>query len=622
MDKMTPPPPPRNKNRKPGLTAKGDQRQYVRHSYNDRSNEVIDNLTTSDENTLRLYREDSVGGPFPLKLQIVLKVTEKLGQQHIISWLPHGRSFMIHRPREFEEEVMGKFFKQTKLTSFRRQLNLYDFQRITHGRDAGSYYHELFLRGRPLLAKRMVRRKVKGTKIRASSSPDDEPNFYKMPPMGPIGDFPSGAMGGRGMMMDQDPMQSLAGLSSLSRLHGNNGHMGGMGNMGFNLPLPYRGGLNHPDHHQNAIHQQRALAASLQSPLASNSAYMDVMNLSNYPNGLGASALQQHRSNLASSLASMSNAERYSREQQALLDRMTSMGGMSGMGGGMSGMGGGMSGMGGGMSGQMAGLAGRDMAGLAGRDMAGLAGRDMAGLAGRDMAGLAGRDMAGLAGRDMAGLAGRDMAGLAGRDPRLALNDSLLGSSTIGGPNGGNGYPNVQGFSSSMLNNHSSLGSSLNGNSNSSSFTGAAGLMPNGSSLNVDVMNNAINNNAAATGLNRQSLLIQQQQEQDAVFSQLLRTPQHLAMMSSLPNHRQELGGHAGAPGPNTSFSQTELRGPAGGGAGAGAGAGNHLSMMARMGSQNQQDELQQGKESDDEDDDDDDNDDDGSQSNKSDDEL
>jgi hypothetical protein len=253
---MTPPTPTsRNKNRKPGLTAKGDQRQYVRHSYNDRSNEVIDNLTTSDENTLRLYQEDSVGGPFPLKLQIVLKVTEKLGQQHIISWLPHGRSFMIHKPREFEEEVMGKFFKQTKLTSFRRQLNLYDFQRITHGRDAGSYYHELFLRGRPLLAKRMVRRKVKGTKIRASSSPDEEPNFYSMTSMGGLGQNGLGQSslgqsslgqsslgqsslgqsslgqapntivprpGTAGMMMDSDPTISSARInsSSLSRLQG------------------------------------------------------------------------------------------------------------------------------------------------------------------------------------------------------------------------------------------------------------------------------------------------------------------------------------------------------------------------------------------------------------------
>ncbi len=187
-------------NKKTGLTAKGDQRQFVKHCYHDRGDEQVDVLTSSDENTLRLYREDNIGGPFPIKLQILLKVMEKMGQQHIISWLPHGRSFMIHRPHEFEGEIMQKFFKQTKLTSFRRQLNLYDFQRITHGRDAGSYYHELFLRGKPLLAKRMIRRKVKGTKIRASSSPDDEPNFYSMPFMGPIGNDGSNPSGPMGMM--------------------------------------------------------------------------------------------------------------------------------------------------------------------------------------------------------------------------------------------------------------------------------------------------------------------------------------------------------------------------------------------------------------------------------------
>lgn len=188
--------------RSPALTAKGDHRQYVKHSYCDRANEIVETLTESDENTLRLYRKDSVGGTFPIKLQIVLKVVEKLNQEHIISWLPHGRSFMIHRPREFEDEIMCKFFKQTKLTSFQRQLNLYDFQRITHGRDAGSYYHELFLRGRPLLAKRVVRRKVKGTKIRASSSPDDEPNFYTMPPVVPI--RPSEVSKSTMSMMNQD----------------------------------------------------------------------------------------------------------------------------------------------------------------------------------------------------------------------------------------------------------------------------------------------------------------------------------------------------------------------------------------------------------------------------------
>ena len=63
---------------------------------------------------------------------------------------------------------------------FRRQ---YGFSRLTKGPDAGSYYHELFLRGRGGLAKRMKRTKVKGTKYKAASNPDAEPDFYKMPPV-------------------------------------------------------------------------------------------------------------------------------------------------------------------------------------------------------------------------------------------------------------------------------------------------------------------------------------------------------------------------------------------------------------------------------------------------------
>jgi len=78
---------------------------------------------------------------------------------------------------------MPKYFRQTKLTSFQRQLNLYGFCRLTSGRDRGGYYHELFLRGRPFLCKRMMRTRIKGTGIKAASSPQTEPDFYAMPPV-------------------------------------------------------------------------------------------------------------------------------------------------------------------------------------------------------------------------------------------------------------------------------------------------------------------------------------------------------------------------------------------------------------------------------------------------------
>jgi hypothetical protein len=41
-----------------------------------------------------------------------------------------------------------------------------------------AYYHELFLRGRPDLNRRMVRVRVKGTGCKSAASPATEPNFY------------------------------------------------------------------------------------------------------------------------------------------------------------------------------------------------------------------------------------------------------------------------------------------------------------------------------------------------------------------------------------------------------------------------------------------------------------
>jgi len=61
------------------------------------------------------------------------------------------------------------------------QLNLYGFKRITTGRDKGGYYHELFLRGMPDLAARILRTIVKNKGPRKAASPSTEPNLYTYP---------------------------------------------------------------------------------------------------------------------------------------------------------------------------------------------------------------------------------------------------------------------------------------------------------------------------------------------------------------------------------------------------------------------------------------------------------
>ena len=104
----------------------------------------------------------------------------------IIQWLPHGRAFIVLNPQVFVKEVLPRFFKQSKFMSFTRQLNLWGFKRITKGRDAGAYYHQLFLRGRPRLCMRMRRQKIKGTGIKLTPNPETEPDFYKISEAAPL----------------------------------------------------------------------------------------------------------------------------------------------------------------------------------------------------------------------------------------------------------------------------------------------------------------------------------------------------------------------------------------------------------------------------------------------------
>lgn len=170
----------RRKPQKPGKTAKQNDRHFVVHNYHDHSHDLPEN---DSQDIPASKRRGGVSMSFPIKLHAILDQVEEDGLAHVISWQPHGRCFVIHNPKEFTDHVMPKYFRQTKLTSFQRQLNLYGFSRLTIGKDNGGYYHELFLRGKVFLAKKMCRTKIKGTKFKAASSPDQEPDFYSMEPV-------------------------------------------------------------------------------------------------------------------------------------------------------------------------------------------------------------------------------------------------------------------------------------------------------------------------------------------------------------------------------------------------------------------------------------------------------
>lgn len=84
-----------------------------------------------------------VSSMFPTVLHHMLDDAEKNGFDDVISWQTHGRCFIVHQPKKFVDEVMPKYFRHTRLSSFQRQLSLYGFTRLARkGPDHGAYYHE------------------------------------------------------------------------------------------------------------------------------------------------------------------------------------------------------------------------------------------------------------------------------------------------------------------------------------------------------------------------------------------------------------------------------------------------------------------------------------------------
>ena len=131
-------------------------------------------------------QDDSHAGriAFPVRLFDMLADIEARGQTSTVSWLSHGRAIRVHDPDAFVTQILLHYFRQSKITSFQRQLNVYGFRRIVFGRDAGAYHHKFFLRGVRHLAFQITRVGIKNTGVRSTYLfEEEEPDFYSMPPI-------------------------------------------------------------------------------------------------------------------------------------------------------------------------------------------------------------------------------------------------------------------------------------------------------------------------------------------------------------------------------------------------------------------------------------------------------
>jgi len=75
---------------------------------------------------------------------------------NIITWLPRGCGFVILNKTRFSDEVLPKYFKESKYTSFTRRMNRWRFTIQTHGHQKSAYFHPKFDRNDPELCHGMV----------------------------------------------------------------------------------------------------------------------------------------------------------------------------------------------------------------------------------------------------------------------------------------------------------------------------------------------------------------------------------------------------------------------------------------------------------------------------------
>ena len=92
---------------------------------------------------------------------------DKLGEilsepinSHIISWSQDGKSFEIKNLKRFEDCLLPRYFRHSRMSSFVRQLNMYGFHKRKTNKDLIIFSHESFYKGN--LENAIVIRKPQG----------------------------------------------------------------------------------------------------------------------------------------------------------------------------------------------------------------------------------------------------------------------------------------------------------------------------------------------------------------------------------------------------------------------------------------------------------------------------
>ncbi|KAM3137986.1 hypothetical protein pb186bvf_009881 [Paramecium bursaria] len=75
-------------------------------------------------------------------------ILEDQVNNHIIQWSPAGDAFILVNQELLESKVLSRHFKHNHYSSFLRQLNMYDFQKIRNQNNQQVFWHSNFQKGK------------------------------------------------------------------------------------------------------------------------------------------------------------------------------------------------------------------------------------------------------------------------------------------------------------------------------------------------------------------------------------------------------------------------------------------------------------------------------------------
>nr|BAG07219.1 heat shock transcription factor [Mamestra brassicae] len=127
-----------------------------------------------------------IGASVPAFLGKLWKLVNDTETNHLISWSPGGKTFVIKNQADFARELLPLYYKHNNMASFIRQLNMYGFHKITSVENGGLRYekdeiefsHPCFMKSHAYLLEH-IKRKIANPKSIVTSNESGEKVLLK-----------------------------------------------------------------------------------------------------------------------------------------------------------------------------------------------------------------------------------------------------------------------------------------------------------------------------------------------------------------------------------------------------------------------------------------------------------